>query len=202
MYEVGGTVNTFAWNTDLVPDGIKDYPDLTAPALADGKVGVLELASAPSNAFYIWLEDTFGESFYNALGAQSPRIYPSTTVIVEALGSGEIYASNWILPSLIEGAKAAGAPVDYAVSPTAPFGLHGYGVINAKAANPNAAKLYLEYVLSAEGQTLLWPLGASVVSPAPEGMLASLDQLPPWDPAQSTPEALARRRAQWDAIYR
>lgn len=202
VYEVGGTVNTFAWNTDLVPDGIKDYPDLTAPALADGKVGVLELASAPSNAFYSWLKDTFGESFYNDLGAQRPRIYPSTTVIVEALGSGEIYASNWILPSLVEDAKKAGAPVDYAVSPTAPFGLHGYGVINAKAANPNAAKLLLEYVLSPEGQSLLWPLGASVVSPAPQGMLATLAELPPWDPALSTPEALTEGRAQWDAVYR
>jgi iron(III) transport system substrate-binding protein len=202
VYEVGGTVNTFAWNTELLPDGIKDYPDLLDPALSDGKVGVIELASAPANDFYIWLDKTFGANFNHDLGAQKPRIYPSTTNIVEALGSGEIYASNWVVPSLVEEAKAAGAPIEYALSPTGTFGLHGYGVINAKAANPNAAKLYLEYVLSPEGQSLMWDLGGTVLPTTPEGVLATMDEVPPWNPDQSTPEKLEAARAGWDAAYR
>jgi iron(III) transport system substrate-binding protein len=202
VFEIGGSVTTFAWNTDLVPDGLSDYTDLTDPELADGKVGAIELASAPANAFYTWLEKTFGTSFYNDLGAQKPRIYASTTDIVQALGSGEIYATNWVVPSLLDQAKDAGAPVDYAMSPTGTFGLHGYGVLNAKAQNPNAAKLYLEYVLSSEGQSKLWALGASVLSPAPKGVLATDDKLPAWDPALETTEKLEAARARWDAAYR
>jgi iron(III) transport system substrate-binding protein len=202
VYEVGGSVTTFAWNTELVPDGIKDYPDLADPKFGGGKVGVLELASAPGAVYYGWLEKTFGTTFYDTLGAQKPRIYPSTTDIVQALGSGEIYATNWVVPSLLEQAKADGAPVAYAMSPTGTFGLHGYGVINAKAKNPNAAKLYLEYVLSPEGQAQIWALGASVVSPPPEGVLTTNDKLPPWDPAQETTQKLEAARASWDATYR
>lgn len=202
VYEVGGSITTFAWNTDLLPDGLEDYTDLTDPALADGQVGVLELSSQPSNDFYIWLEETFGEDFYTELGAQKPRIYPSTTGIVEALGSGEIAATNWIVPSLLEEAKAAGAPVDYAISPTGIFGLHGYAVINAEAEHPAAAQLYLDWLLSEEGQAIMWPTASSVLDPAPEGVLATNDQLPPWNPEQSTPEKVEEGRQKWDGVYR
>ncbi|WP_375002128.1 extracellular solute-binding protein [Aeromicrobium sp. CTD01-1L150] len=202
IYELGGTVNTFAWNTDLVPEDIKDYPDLLDSDLADGKVGVLELASAPANDFYIWLAETFGDDFLSTLGAQEPRIYPSTTGIVEALGSGEIYAANWVVPSLVVEAQEAGAPIDYDISPTGKFGIRGYGVVNAEAANPNAAQLFLEYLLSEDGQATIWPLASSVLSEAPDGVLGTNEELPPWDPATSTPEKLGEARQAWDAIFR
>ena len=203
VYEVGGSITTFAWNTDLLPDGLKDYTDLLDSDLGGGKIGVLELSSAPSNDFYIWLQDTFGEDFYEDLGGQHPRIYPSTTGIVEALGAGEIYAANWIVPSLLEQAKAAGAPVDYAMRTDGGlFGLHGYTVINAKAASPNAAQLYLDYMLSEEGQSLLWPTAASVLNPPPAGVLASNDDLPPFVAEQSTPDKIAEARVRWDSFYR
>ncbi|GAA1734366.1 ABC transporter substrate-binding protein [Aeromicrobium alkaliterrae] len=202
IYELGGTVNTFAWNTDLVPDGIEDYTDLLDQDLAGGKLGVLELASAPGNDFYIWLKETFGDDFLDDLGAQEPRIYPSTTGIVEALGSGEIYAANWVVPSLVEQAKEAGAPIDYGISPTGKFGIRAYGVVNAKAANPNAAQLFLEYLLSEDGQATTWPLASSVLDPAPGTALGTNEQLPPWDPEASTPDKLAAAREAWDAIFR
>lgn len=202
VYEIGASVSTFAWNTDLVPDGLKDYEDLLDPKLAKGKVGVIELSSAPSNDFYIWLEKTFGEGTYIGIGAQKPRIYPSTTGIVEALGSGEIYATDWVVPSLLDEAKKAGAPVDYAISPTEAFGIRGYGVVNAKAKNPNAAQLYLDYVVSEEGQSIMWPTASSVLTPAPKGVLTTNDKLAPWDPDQSTPENVELGRTRWDTVYR
>ena len=47
-FEVGAAVLTFAWNTDLVPDGLTDYPDLLDPALAGGKIGVIDPAIGPA----------------------------------------------------------------------------------------------------------------------------------------------------------
>jgi len=202
LYELGASVTTFAWNTDLVPDGLKDYTDLLDPKLSDGKVGVIELASGPGNEFYTWLEKTFDESTYTGLGAQKPRIYPSTTGIIEALSSGEIYAANWTVPSLVEQAKEAGAPIDYAMSPTGTFGLRGYAVVNAKAAHPHAAQLYLDFLLSKEGQQLLWPTASSVVTPAPEGVLTTNDQLAPRDADASSAAKVEAARTRWDGIYR
>lgn len=201
VFEIGAGVLTFAWNTDLVPDGLTDYPDLLDESLGDGKLGVIELASAPANDFYLFLEQEFGEDIFAGLGAQRPRIYPSTLGIIEALQSGEIYATNWCAPQLLEAAKANGAPVDYAVSPAGAYGAKHFAVINAEAANPNAAELYLDFLLSPEGQAIYWEYQSSVI-PDVEGALITNDQIPDADPAQSTPEKVEEGRARFDAAYR
>ena len=64
IFEVGAAVLTFAWNTELVPDGLTDYPDLLDPSLAGGKIGVPDPAIGPALVdFYLWLEESFGEEY-------------------------------------------------------------------------------------------------------------------------------------------
>ncbi len=47
-FEVGAAVLTFAWNTDLVPERLADYPDLINEELAGGKLGVIDPAIGPA----------------------------------------------------------------------------------------------------------------------------------------------------------
>ena len=99
IFEVGAAILTFGWNTDLVPDGLTDYPDLLDPSLAGGKVGVPDPAIGPALVdFYLWLEEEFGEQFVADLAAQEPRIYPSSLPMGEALQSGEIFAGAFTAP--------------------------------------------------------------------------------------------------------
>ena len=67
---------TFAWNTDYVPDGLTDYPDLLDPSLAGGRIGVIDPAIGPSIVdFYLWLEENFGEEY---VASWRPRSRGST----------------------------------------------------------------------------------------------------------------------------
>lgn len=201
VYEVGAALITFAWNTNLVPDGIEDYPDLLDPELK-GRLGVNQLASGQATDFYKWLEDTFGTEYYESLPDMDPRIYEATAPIVAALGSGEIAAANWASPQLVEEAKQSGAPIDYALSPKGSFAARGFAVINAKAKSPNAAQLFLDYLLSEEGQKIAWQDGSSVLSPPPDGVLTSQDQLAPMNADGTSGDEIADAQARFDSLFR
>ncbi|SHL51961.1 iron(III) transport system substrate-binding protein [Pseudonocardia thermophila] len=201
MYEVGAALITFAWNTDLVPGGIRDYPDLLDPALK-GKLGVNQLSSGQATDFYTWLEQTFGTEYYEGLAAMNPRIYEATAPIVAALGAGEIAAANWASPQLVEDARKKGAPIDYALSPKGSFAARGFAVLNAKAKAPNAAQLFLDYLLSAEGQRIAWQHGSSVLNPPPEGVLTTQDKLAPMNPYGTSGDEIAAAQQRFDALFR
>jgi ABC-type Fe3+ transport system substrate-binding protein len=53
-------------------------------------------------------------------------------------------------------AKAKGAPLDYALLADAPFAQLLYMAVPRNSAHPNAAKLWIDYMLSREGQEILY----------------------------------------------
>jgi iron(III) transport system substrate-binding protein len=59
-------------------------------------------------------------------------------------------------PSNTLAAKAKGAPLDYALLSDAPFAQLLYMAVPRNAAHPNAAKLWIDYVVSREGQDILY----------------------------------------------
>ena len=107
----------FGWNTDEVPDGLSGYEDLLDPALAGGRVGVVEASNQTLVDFYVYLEEEMGEQFVVDLAAQDPRIYPGAAAINEALASNEIAAAVYTGASLRD-TQAQGAPVDFAYPET------------------------------------------------------------------------------------
>lgn len=114
-FEVGAGFLTFAWNTDLHPDGLESYEDLLDPKLA-GRIGVIDAAVGPAIVdFYLWAERNLGEDLIEQLAAQKPRLCPSALPITEALGSGEIVATIYAAPQSLAASIEAGAPVAYGV---------------------------------------------------------------------------------------
>ena len=68
---------TLGWNTDDVPDGLTDYPDLLDPELAGGRIGVIDPAIGPAVVdFWLWVEENYGEEYLEQLAAQEPRHLP------------------------------------------------------------------------------------------------------------------------------
>ena len=63
--------------------------------------------------------------------------------------------------SSVDRFKERGAPIDWVALGTAPAIMVGIG-LSAQAAHPNAAKLFIEYALSREGQKLQQNFGRLV----------------------------------------
>ena len=68
----------YGWNTDRYSDGLEGYEGLLDPALAGGKIGVIDVhTSTVLVDFYQYLEAQVGPDFLTKLAAQEPKIYPS-----------------------------------------------------------------------------------------------------------------------------
>lgn len=173
---VGASIITLAWNTDLVPDGLTDYPDLLDPSLAGGKIGTSDPSvSAIQVDFYEWLRETYGDDFLEKLAAQDVVVYPGASPIAAALGAGEIYAAAYGSAAALTAAKADGAPVDFVI-PENVWGAPFYACVAASGDSPNAGTLFADYLVSPEGQELVAVAGGTVI-PGTPGAVASMENV-------------------------
>ena len=201
-FEVGAAVLTFAWNTDDVPDGLTDYPDLLDESLSGGRIGVIDPAISPSVVdFYLFLEENFGEQFVVDLAAQEPQIYPSALPIGEALMSGEISAAPYAAPVQLVPAAEDGAPVDYGVSESGAWGARYYGAIPKSGDSPNAAALLADFMVTPLGQELVQGASGSVLPDIP-GTLITNDQVRVMDMEAIAPEPAAAYVEKWNELFR
>jgi iron(III) transport system substrate-binding protein len=196
-FVVTAAILTFGWNTELWPDGLKDYPDLLNPGL-QGKVGVIEPSAASIVDFYLYLEDQFGSDFIDKLAAQKPKIYPSSLPMGQALSSGEIAAGSFV--QVQTDAKASGAPVDSGLSKTV-WGAIFNGAVMANAPHPNAAKLLADFVLSPQGQEDLAHLASAALPDIPGTAGVTTDSVHRQDLSKLTPDAVAAFQARWKSLF-
>jgi len=190
-------VLTFGWNTELWPDGLKDYTDLLDPGLADGKIGVIEPAAGSIVDFYLYLEDKYGEDFITKLAAQKPRIYPSSLPMAQALTAGEISAASFV--QVLSDEKANGAPVESGLSDTVWGALFQTSVLQT-APHPNAAQLLANFMITPEGQEAI-ARKAGAALPSIEGTVTVTDKVRRQDIAKLTPEFVADYQQKWDALF-
>lgn len=189
---------TFAWNTDLWPQGISDWDDLLDPELAGGKIGVLEPSvGANPVSYYVYLIDQQGDEFIDALAAQDPQIYNSALPIGEAIIAGEIAVGAFSLP-LIQ-AKADGAPVDFGFAPTLYGALYNAAVLE-NAPNPNAARLLANFLISPVGQEAVAAQAASSLPDIP-GTVGHTDDVARPDLSRLTPEAVAAFQERFATLF-
>ena len=201
QFEVGAAVLTYGWNTDSLPDGIGDYPDLLDPELKGGKIAVVDPAAGPAVVdFYLWLNETYGDDFMEKLAAQEPLIYPSALPIGEALTSGEVIAAAYAAPVQLEPAKEKGAPVDFGISEKGAWGARYFAAIPKSAANPAAGALFADYMLSPEGQELVQGASGSVLPDIP-GTLITNDKVRKMDLEATTPEKVTAFQEEWNALF-
>ncbi|GAB3072232.1 extracellular solute-binding protein [Nocardioides zeae] len=196
---VGAVAVVAGWNTDLVPDGLADYPDLLAPELAGGKIGLVEPVAPAQVDLYLWMQETFGDDYLERLAAQEPRIYPSTVPMGQALASGEIAASPGVLPQA--GARATGAPVDSVVSPSGVWATRYFAAVLQEAPHPNAAQVLTDFMVSEEGQAAINKEHPAVLDDIP-GTLSGMADVRPADAvAALDADDIAEFQAEWDRLF-
>ena len=131
-----------------------------------------------ANMLYLMGEKK-GMEFMQALAKQEIAIRSGRSLITQLLAAGEFdlqVVAYWYRPHLM---KKQGAPVDWVGLEPAIVALHPISVVE-RAPHPNAAKLFIDYVLSEEGQRLFARRGREPARPGirPEGYPAHLKVVP------------------------
>jgi iron(III) transport system substrate-binding protein len=99
-----------------------------------------------------------GLAYMKKLGAQNFRLYSGLTVLTGLLAAGEFpLVLNTYLHNVEDG-KRKGAPIDWVAQDPVFTKFQPIGV-GAKAAHPNAAKLFVDFMLGDEGQKIIASFG-------------------------------------------
>ncbi|MDQ4061634.1 MAG: extracellular solute-binding protein [Pseudomonadota bacterium] len=144
-----------AYNDALAKNPPKTWMDLTKPEYGNGQIGQV---IAPSGGT-TWTRTMFerqvlGEDYWQKQAATKPRLYPSGAPLSDALVRGEVTVAP-LLYNIVYTKKRDGAPLGI-VFPPEGVPVNPYAdAIPKTAANPNAAKLFLNWCLSEEGQTFM-----------------------------------------------
>lgn len=151
---------TWAYNTDLVSadEAPKDWTDLVDPKWK-GKISMQDPRA--SGGARVWVATMYRElgeekwlEYMQALAAQEPR-FGDYFQAREMMASGETAIQVAAYPDYTEPLKAQGAPVEWGVP--AEFVIFEGLTLNlsANAPHPNAAKLFIEFMLSPDAQEMI-----------------------------------------------
>ena len=153
------------YNTEMVKaaDVPKTLDDLLDSRWL-GKITMPDPSTHASTAQYLWnLEQVKKEKwmdFIRALAKQKPLLQESYSTVPSALVRGEsALGISYIQYTVQTKGPISFAPIDKIFAdPTD-------AALGAKAINPNAAKLFVDYLCSAEGQKMIAETGEFVLAP-------------------------------------
>jgi len=144
------------YNTRLVApkDAPSSYEDLLNPKWK-GWVG---LETEEYQWFYHWIQilgRDKGLDYMKKFAGQNPQMRAGHTLLAQLVAAGEIALATVVYSNRIERMKASGAPVDWVRFKGPTITAINAIAIPEKAPHPNAARLFVDFVLSKEGQNLL-----------------------------------------------
>ena len=148
-------LNSMAYNTKLVSaaDAPKKYGDLLLPKWK-GKLGV----NVRDPEWFVNLQLRFGREkgreFIRGLAAQVPGRADAHNLVAQLLAAGEFHAVSNTYAHIAAREKERGAPVQWVFDEPVITYLHPV-VLARHGPHPNAARLFVDFLLSKEGQTML-----------------------------------------------
>jgi len=148
------TYNSLGFNTQLVPAAVapRNLKDLIDPKWK----GKMAITSTTTGARWIGnVLETLGREFLDKLAGQEVSVQDMAPAsLINLVVSGEIPLSPTIFDANVTLAKQKGAPVEW--RPLEPVVTTvGSAALLAKAANPHTALLFIDFLLSKEGQQLI-----------------------------------------------
>ena len=159
-------------------DPPRNWMDLIKPEYGNGMIGQVIGPSGGTTWTRVMFErQVLGEDYWAKQAATKPRLYPSGAPLADALVRGEVSIAP-LVQNIAFQKKRDGAPLDFFFPaegiPVTPYA----SGIPKTAVNKNAAKLFLDWLLSDEGQAHLitdqgnltslktWPAKPAGVDPA------------------------------------
>jgi iron(III) transport system substrate-binding protein len=153
-------IYSFGYNNQAVADADapKDWSDLLDKKWS-GKLGIVQVgAGGSTTALTRFQFDALGQDYLKGYAANQPRVFDSSASLTDALARGEISVG----PVPIATAYAStleGAPITIATPKEGAAAYPFYLGQAAKAAKPNAATVFINWLLSASGQKLAASIG-------------------------------------------
>ncbi|WP_449281411.1 ABC transporter substrate-binding protein [Leucobacter sp.] len=144
-----------AVNTSAIEDAPESWQDLTDPAYA-GKIAMPnpDVSGAAAYNAAVWLnEPSLGLNWLEGLAANRPLIAESNGPVSQAVAEGSSPVGI-VVDSLVRDLASAGSPIA-AVYPKegVPFVSQPVGIF-ADTAEPEAAQLFVDFLISQEGQQI------------------------------------------------
>jgi iron(III) transport system substrate-binding protein len=188
----GGYAFVPSWNSDTLNFEGKSWKDVLG-AVPPGRISINDSPkSATGLLTYMALRKLLGEDYFHALAKMKPIFIIRSEQTAERLVSGQDLMAFGGMPSRIYQYNERGANLKY-VLPEEGILLLGQGsFILAKAPHPNAAKLWLDFTLSEQGQKIL-ALREALIS----GRSGFTSPLPLYAPAIDTMKLI---KVDWDSI--
>ena len=189
-----------AYNSNLVKTPITSMRDFLRPELR-GKIGSSDLVAETSYAFYEWLEKTQGADFLPLLAAQKPRLTVGVLPLLQSVAAGELEAAIIGIHAVANALISQGAPLKV-VQPNPAFASVDVLAALAHSRRPNAAQVFLDYMMSRRGQGA-WNGTGETASVIP-GVPGSLDArtMQPWDVFRYTAEFQREYKLKFDRMFK
>jgi len=165
------------YNTELVKatEAPKSLDELLDPKW-QGKISMPDPSRHASTAQYLWnLQQVKGDKwmdFAKGLAKQKPMLVESYSTVPNAIVRGEAHLGI----SYIQYTGQTKGPIGFA-SIEHVFADPSDAALSAKAMNVNAAKLFIEYLCSAEGQKKVAETGEFVLSPGVYPAIKGADKI-------------------------
>jgi iron(III) transport system substrate-binding protein len=189
-----------AYNTNLVKTPVNNLRDLLRPEFK-GKIGTSDIVAETVYAYYEWLEKTQGADFLPQLAALQPKLTPGVVPLFQGLAAGELVAAAYGIHAIANPLIAQGAPIKV-IQPNPAFASADVMAAVAHAKRPNAALVWMDYMMSRRGQAQWNGTGetASVIAGIPGSLDAKTMQ--PWDIFRYTPAFQKEYAAKWNKLFK
>ncbi|MDT9591710.1 extracellular solute-binding protein [Nocardioides zeae] len=158
-----------AYNTDTSPVQPQTWEEVADPQL-DGRLMMGDTAVVAYSAQYLFLKDTYGDDLLSDYAALDPIVVDSLVPGTQQMVAGEADVAIPSLSSVVQPLIDEGAPLELVI-PEDTAGVNQYAGVVEEAAHPNAARLFMSYLLSMEGQERVTAgIAASVLEGVPGAM--------------------------------
>jgi iron(III) transport system substrate-binding protein len=164
LHDYATPYGCIVYNTDKVkkadvPTSWKTVGELD-PAMWRGHVICDDPRVYPHTLAYVAWTQTDGRAMPQGLAKLKPTLETSSAPIASGVVSGQYWMSPWFNMQLYQGLAAKGAPIDYIVPEEGIILQAESTFMMTKPPNENAARLFMEFLYSQEGQTTYCSEGA------------------------------------------
>lgn len=146
-------IQPITFRTDRIApaDQPKTYEDLLNPKWK-GKICFQDASSGSAYNWWYQLRSIVSVDYFDRLAEQLPVGYESSTQMLQDLNSGQVLIAGFMSNYQYPGAIASGIPLKMVYPTIGTPTLNNAAGILANTPHPNAAKAYIDYLISKEGQ--------------------------------------------------
>lgn len=188
-----------AWNTQKVKDPLKGYDDLVARSSEfAGELAATDIYANFVYEMYGYVEQGVGQGWIEKMLGLKPQFFTSAVPLTQSVAAGENKVAIGAMTSVYNSVKKSGAPIEGILDRKAPYSVNLIGGITDWAKHPNAAQVYIDFLISPEGQAIMADKSLSIYENQPFALAGPEAMVFP-KPEFQTAEFRDAMKKRWEA---